>query len=110
MYPTLLDTETGESKVCPELESPMSWWIDGNGSCDCNRAIAMGKDEELCEAMHQAHPDLLSYQGYCYGEKRFLVVALHGDLEGYDLDTALNFVNDCYPEELKQHWLRDISR
>ncbi|MCP5018898.1 MAG: hypothetical protein GY938_27020 [Ketobacter sp.] len=37
---TILDTETGKKK---NIDSAFSayWWAEGNGSCDCNRAIEM---------------------------------------------------------------------
>ena len=58
-----LDTMTGETK---EVSGSSSyWWAEGNGMCDCNRAIKMGH-ADVGEAM-------------C-GEERYLIVACDADI------------------------------
>jgi hypothetical protein len=77
---TLLDTVTGKRQELIGRWDP-AWWADGNGSCDCNRAIFMGLPE-------------LSESNTCIGCKRFLVV------EATYKDYTLREFNEGYPEEL----------
>lgn len=39
---TLLDTITGETLTLDAGDQDPHWWAEGNGSCDCNRALTMG--------------------------------------------------------------------
>ena len=57
MQITILDTKTGNKKVIETKFSPF-WWAEGNGSCDCNRAIEMDCDEEFDGEMRKKHPEL----------------------------------------------------
>ena len=95
---TILDTKTGKQKV---IESKYSsyWWAEGNGGCDCNRAIQMGVDDEMDAAMRLHYPELEDWQSYCYGCKRFLIVKADDDY--YTLDEY----NQDYPVPLKRKYL-----
>ena len=96
MYPTLLDIETGETKECVTWDWDVFWWTDGNGACDCNRAHAMGKHDEMDARMRAQHPNLRAWQSNCYGCKRFLVVEVHGDLEGLTREEVIREANSEY--------------
>lgn len=94
MYPTLLDTKTGKTVTAKDMDSSLFWWIDGNGSCDCNRAIAFGDDVE--EEMTAGFGE-----GCCFGCSRIIAVDVHGDLEGVSKEQIIKEMNDEYPETLK---------
>lgn len=67
----LLDLVTGERKWTDETWSKFCtwWWTEGNGSCDCNRALAFDHDgEDQCETV------------------RYVVVDVKPLLKGYTLD------------------------
>jgi hypothetical protein len=89
MYPTFLDIDTGREFNAKQFDLPVHWWTEGNGSCDCNRAIAAGDSayEEL-EALHGPHA--------CFGMRRFLAIDVHGDLEGYSKEDVINMMNEEY--------------
>lgn len=95
MHPTILDTHTGECVTLSNWEASVFWWTEGNGSCDCNRAIAMGHE----------NPD--SNKGEveaCLGCARYIAIDVHGDLEGIRKDDVLQMMNEGYPQELiSQH-------
>jgi hypothetical protein len=93
MYPTLLDTKTGKKVDAKEFDSSFFWWADGNGSCDCNRAIAMGDDvdDEMTSQFGE---------GVCFGCTRIIAVDVHGDLEGLSKAEVLAEMNSEYPDEL----------
>lgn len=71
------------------MDAPVLWWTEGNGSCDCNRAICFG--EELAE-------------NTCAGCSRFVAIDIHGDTEGYTKKEILEEMNSEYPDELKKFW------
>lgn len=74
---TILDIKTGQTKEChgwTEL-----WWTEGNGSCDCNRAIFMG------------HHHL---GGVCLGCNRYLIIKVNGS------NLPLEDFNGGYPVNL----------
>jgi hypothetical protein len=85
MQITLLDTQTGETKTVHEKDHmgcfDSTWWQEGNGSCDCNRAIAFGHD-----CPHET----------CLGAKRYLIIDTE---EGNSLDVLLGY-NADYPYDL----------
>ena len=54
------------------------WWLEGNGSCDCNRRIVFGHDTD---------------DDQCVSE-RYLIVAAEPLLEGY----TLTDFNEGYPQ------------
>lgn len=87
----LLDTETGET-IVEEDDSSIWYWLEGNGSCDCNRELAF----------REAIPT-----GICLGCKRFLVIDVDGDLDGYSREEFIEEANREYPESLKQQWLHE---
>ena len=97
MYPTIRDLETGEQRALPGWDWPVYWWMEGNGSCDCNRAIAMGADEVMHERQRREHPELQEHQQYCYGTKRFIAVDVHGDMEGLPKAEIIAAMNSGYP-------------
>lgn len=82
MYPTILDTVTGDIKACiggtPEFS--VFWWTEGNGSCDCNRYVAMGYTE--------ANPCTWS---------RFLIIGAKGNLEEETEEEIVRMANSAYP-------------
>lgn len=73
MIPTFLDLKTG--KTAKGDEQSFFWWTEGNGSCDCNRAILFEGAEEELETL---------YSGVCYGCRRFVAIDVEGDLNSYD--------------------------
>jgi hypothetical protein len=97
MYPTLLDTKTGKTVVAENMDCNVFWWTEGNGSCDCNRAICIGEDvvDEL-EAEFGEH--------VCCGYNRIVAIDIHGDLEGLTKDEVLEDLNSEYPEDLQKFW------
>jgi uncharacterized protein (TIGR02996 family) len=76
---TILDTVTG--RLATDGNLGPYWWCEGNGSCDCNRLVALGLREPA--------------GGVCDGATRCVVVA--HDAPGYTLDEF----NQDYPEELR---------
>jgi hypothetical protein len=79
VIPTLFDLRT--SRTALGADNSVYWWSEGNGACDCNRAIAFdGADEEMDTAMRAAHPGLQEWQGLCYGCTRFIAIDVTGDL------------------------------
>lgn len=59
MHTTLLDTITGQQIEAPDWSSCVFWWTEGNGACDCNRALAMG-----CEDLEDKEGDVEVCLGY----------------------------------------------
>lgn len=89
MYPTIVDSQTGERKTLKDFDAPTAWWAEGDGSCDCNRAIYMGLDDQLGP-------------GVCLGHHRFIAVDVHGDLEGWSRVEVLRAMNADYPADVVQ--------
>lgn len=84
---TIMDSETGkiastEGTHFDELDA--HWWVDGNGSCDCNRAFLFS-------------PGLFGSD--CLGCKRYLIVAAEGATCGY---TVKDFNREYSPELLAE--------
>lgn len=65
MTVTILDIETG-LKHKSTLDMSSDWWATGNGSCDCNRCHDLPEIEAALDEQ---------YDGGCFGERRFLIVA-----------------------------------
>ncbi|MCP5101014.1 MAG: hypothetical protein GY943_36145 [Chloroflexi bacterium] len=78
---TILDTKTGKEKAISSSFSA-HWWAEGNGSCDCNRAIEMGS---------------ASTGNTCMGATRYLII--DADDDSYDY-------NSSYPVALVSEWLK----
>ena len=103
MKVTLLDTKTGERRDCSDwhdgAEFGVYWWSEGNGSCDCNRALAfdLTEDEDYQEEQRLA---LGLERNTCLGAERWLIVDVHGDLEGQTRDQVLAEANGDYPDGL----------
>ena len=91
MKVTLLDTKTGERRDCHD-DYCVSWWTDGNGSCDCNRALAFGGP---C-LLQKQRIALGLPQDVCIGARRWLVVDVSGDLEGMTRAQVIDSANDGY--------------
>lgn len=78
MNVVILDTVTGNKT--PSQGYDGYWWSEGNGSCDCNRAIYSGVQ--------------IDTEGVCLGCKRFLIV------ESDNPEYSLAELNQGYPSEL----------
>lgn len=90
MIPVLLDTATGERRTADGFDFSVYWWTEGNGSCDCNRAIVFGRPVRM---------------GICSGYVRFLAVDVTGDLEGWNKGDVLAEMNRDYPAELLAQYM-----
>ena len=97
MYPTLLDTKTGKTAIASDTDRSVFWWSEGNGSCDCNRALCIGEDvvNELEEQFGT---------NVCCGCTRIVAIDVHGDLEGLTKEEVLENLNSDYPENLRKFW------
>ena len=101
MRVTIVDTVTGERRTTDAaFEFTAFWWSEGNGACDCNRAILFGVDAELDAAQHRQHPHLLPHQSLCLGCTRFLIVATD------DETISLHDLNADYPADLLARYLQ----
>ena len=108
MKVTLLDTKTGRRHYCDKWDFPVRWWTAGNGSCDCNRAIASG-GRDLEDAQRKA---LGIAWGLCIGAKRWLIVDVT-DTEGETREQVLADANSDYPPELVAQYMTpnvEVSR
>ncbi len=90
MFVTLLDRETQQTAQT-ELDISVFYWVDGNGSCDCNRILAFPDVDE--EAYHKS---LGVDINHCLGTKRFVVTQVHGDLEGQAPEELVKQCNQGY--------------
>jgi len=84
---TLVDSVTEETREV-EIEnkhSELFQWTENNYACDCNRCPYFGIEIPEGET-----------EGYCFGEKRFLVISVQPEAEGYSLQDF----NRGYPKEL----------
>jgi len=80
MIATVLDTETGVTRVSSGIRT---WeWSDNNYSCDCNRGLLFGVDNDLCL------------------EERFIVIKAEHTEKDDDPETTLEELNEGYPKEL----------
>jgi len=94
MWVTLKDQRTGEVRECPDKDFSPYWWMEGNGSDDCNRVLAFGgKDLEK-----QYRRELGLGENYCLGAQRFVVVDVHGDMEDYTKEEIMSGINQDYGE------------
>ena len=93
MYPLLLDTKSGKTATPEKWDSSLFWWAEGNGSCDCNRAIAISEEvhSELCEQHGE---------GTCFGAQRIVAIDVFGDLEGMTKEQVLAEMNQDYPQDI----------
>jgi hypothetical protein len=84
---TVVDTVTGRVTVVTEPACDATWWAEGNGSCDCNRALLTdaGLYEALVAAQGDAPTPRMPWQRTCLGHHRFVVVALTGTEGLYSL-------------------------
>jgi hypothetical protein len=78
----VIDTET--RRTAWDHGSTPFGWCEGNLSCDCNRADALGVDWD--------------FTGTCYGCERFLVIAC--TFPGVTFDE----LNSGYPQELRDRF------
>lgn len=85
MIPTFFDLRTG--RTAKGDDQSVYWWTEGNGACDCNRAIHFeGVAEEMWKQQHADKPELKEWQSLCYGCKRFIAIDVEGDLNSYDYE------------------------
>jgi len=98
-----LDLVTNEKGKVPDDFGDFSvyWWTEGNGACDCNRCIALGKEDEMDEQMRLQNPLLEAHQSYCYGCKRFVAIDVEGDFEGSTKAQLIGAMNAGYPIEAR---------
>ncbi len=91
----LLDLVTGETKDSQwEPEASVFWWTRGNGSCDCNRALAFGGSDLLdAQKLRLGLADNI-----CLGYERWRVVGVDGDLEGHAQTELIEMANVGYPD------------
>ncbi len=95
MKVTILDTDTGARRTTePDFDFTDYWWAEGNGSCDCNREIVFGVDEEM---------DALLGENICHGARRFLIVEADGN------QYSLEDLNADYPVELRRAHLPQVG-
>lgn len=82
MIATILDTQTGETRI---VDGPRSFeWVENNYSCDCNRGNEFDHEDEDT--------------GFCKGGKRYLVIK--AEFNAGDYECTLEELNSDYPEEL----------
>ncbi len=96
MNVTILDTQTGQTHQSTWDTSPF-WWEEGNGSCDCNRAIQCGHDDD------DDDDDI----GVCLGHHRYLIVGYSltsGELRN-NPGVSLRSLNQGYHEALLEKFL-----
>lgn len=110
MKVTLLDTKTGERRDCSSWSNGADlgvyWWSEGNGGCDCNRALAFDREGE--DHHEEQRLALGLEENICLGAKRWLIVEVSGDLEGLTSEQALAEANMEYPLDLvSQHLIKD---
>lgn len=84
----LKDIKTGV-EVWSKMDANLFWWAEGNGSCDCNRALEFDDsvDEELAS---------IYGEGYCYGSERLIAVDIDGDHECASKAEAIAAINHTY--------------
>ena len=82
MFLKILDLNTGRRRSHKSPFGPQ-YWLDGNGSCDCNRALVF-------------EPDFNLGQKTCAGCHRYLIV----ETDAPDI-TPWEF-NQFYPEALRR--------
>jgi hypothetical protein len=87
MIVTFKDLKTGLTGCNKTWDHTLFWWSEGNGGCDCNRAIVMDIDEEM---------SLGFGEHCCYGSERIVAVDVCGDLEGFTKDFVLTEINSSY--------------
>lgn len=72
MIPIIIDLVTKQhTKASDFTNDDLFWWADGDGSCDCNRALCF--DAEVDKELEKQHGD------HCYGSTRFVVVDVIDD-------------------------------
>lgn len=91
MIPIILDTQTGLTYEYTS-ELPVRWWIEGNGSCDCNRSI-------ICNVTTVDEDIQCKYE-------RFLIIDVLGDLEVYTKKEIIELCNGEYPAELVEKYIK----
>lgn len=98
MYPTLLDTKTGKTVVAEKFDGTLFWWADGNGSCDCNRCLAF-EDRQVYEELTEEYGE-----NVCFCNERFIVIDVHGDLEGTSKEDVIAEMNSGYDPKLLERF------
>ncbi len=101
MYVTILDTITGKTKSShwhSGKDDHGFYWSEGGGSCDCNRAIAIG-GWRLYEKQRAA---LGVDESRCLGCHRFVVADVHGEIEYRTKEEFVQVANESYSERLQE--------
>jgi hypothetical protein len=92
VIPKLKDLKTGEEEWSHfDCEADIFWWSEGNGSCDCNRALTF--DSKIEEELE------VKFGDYCYGCERFVVIDVKGDLEGLTKEEVIKLCNEGYDND-----------
>lgn len=94
----ILDLQTGKIHEST-IGYTVSWWGEGNGSCDCNRCVDLPQIEAELTSKHG--------EGVCFGNKRFLIIDILNngcDNIGEKKD-AIAFMNREYPSSLLSEYL-----
>jgi hypothetical protein len=94
MKVTILDTQTGETRVDERMSG--WWWAYGNGCCDCNRELQFRDHDE-------------DNNPCCLGEHRYLITKAEPNGQEMDFNEGHPFtiaeLNEYYPQELKDKFL-----
>lgn len=87
-----LDTQTGET-AWSDYPFSIYWWAEGNGACDCNRALCF-----------EGHEDTCGEQPYRY---QAVAIGVHPDKS---IDEQLAEVNDRIVEHYKLRTEEDVLK
>ena len=94
MTPLFIDVETGKTAVGGDWT--LFWWSEGNGCCDCNRAMLFGEDVET-EMDRRVGNNPEECGGNCFGWTRFIAVDIHGEtLVVHTKTEVLTAINNRY--------------
>jgi hypothetical protein len=106
---TVLDTETGERLIA--RGQILGEWIDGNFTCDCNRAMFFGEQvyEEMVRRTAARFPDTPPGKSCCFGSVRFLAVKCESARTSYT-PCDIRRLNADYPAELVEKHLGILNK
>lgn len=104
MYPTLLDLDTGQTHTLTQNDASVFQWCENNYACDCNRGLFVGRHRQLDE---EAVARFAGETEDACVARRFVIVDVHGDLEGHTPEELVALGNWDYPidaQRLAQGW------
>ena len=84
MICVLFDIETGKKSLYEGGD--LFWWSEGNGSCDCNRALAFENVEEELDKKYG--------KDTCYGSHRIIAIDIIGNYS--NKTEMLKLINQDY--------------